>query len=389
MIHRFVDVEQVRGVVPFISIAEHEISPGSFESYYQVFYVTRQPGGDPTWDNPDKRVSIIPGDALADCTASPDGLMVLYAFLNSSGANQIQAYSLENGWSGQIGSSQSSLLFSSQQPMWKPDGSGIVYRNIDDSPNETAIRTCDVDPNTGSTSNDQAILTLNRTTIGGVITRPTYSYDGSKIVYQIAMSSGTVDHELWVVNTDGTGNTRLAFTIRGNADSGLTHALANTANQVAYPKRITNTHFEYRAINLDGTGDTLLYDDTQAFFGFTPKAWAHDDSQLFFFKRISTTVDPQGQLWTIDPAGGGATAVDSGNSDLVAYFQNNDDLACVFGERVYFMNTDSFGTGIAHLVSCLYDGSDLRIEFDDSSPVAGLTSMSWVGGFFGFSNQPE
>lgn len=380
MIHRFVDLLEVTsGVVPFVLYTND--TGGSPVNAISVWYLSQSPGSDLT-QIPGYSVDQLSGDDLADPVHSPDGTMVVWAAVNSAAACQIDGYALDGSWGtpgGPIGSLQPSLLFTSMQPWWKPDSSGIVYRTLDNSPSEGVIRTCDIDPLTGASSNDTAVLTLART--NGDVVFPTYNHDGTKIVYG-RIKSAAAD-EIWVMEADGSNNTMIVSSGEGTLENGRAFAVAYTQDKVAYSKVVSGVR-QIRVVDLDGTNDTLLFSDPGIqYMGITRRAWAADDSAIMFFSRDGTDPTFDLRLYSIDPAGGGGTLL---SPERLSSGLSNDFLAFVFGNRVYWASGDDADT--TDIVSCLLDGTDLRTEFSCSSPPAPYDAISWIGGFAGRNNQP-
>lgn len=383
MIHRFVNLPS-RPLIPIPFVLYTTKTVAGVQSFpIQVWYVSQTPGQDLTVISgvgPDEPS----GDSIADPVPSPDGKAVVWAYMNSVGANTIGGWGVGDTWgpsTSGIGSAQPSLLFTSMEPWWRPDSSGIVYRTLDDSPSEGYIRTCDVDTDTGTSSNDTLLLTIDRSTRGDPLF-PTYSYDGSKIVYGINQSGNDTIRSM---NADGTGDAQIATTI-GSLSVGEAFSVGNTANVVAYTKK-NGANTELRKVNMDGTGDTLLYTDTTTnpVFGLSRRAWAADDSAILYFIRDNVGTDPEFTLYSIDASGGGATVL----STLTSYGSTNDDLAYVYGNRVYWQAEDTFnnGTQNAILKSAAFDGSDVRQEFDLSPAPSPYDELDWIGGFAGFNNQ--
>lgn len=369
-------------MIPFVLYTTKTVA-GVQQFGIDIWYVSPNPGQDLALGM--AGVDELTGDALADPSASPvDRTVAVFAFLNASGPNSVGGFKL-GGWNGVngIGTDQPSLLSTSEQPWWRPDGSGIVYKQLDNSPNESYIRTCDLDTSTGISSNDTLLLTVSRSTVGNILF-PTYSFDGSKIVYGIQR---TGNDQIWSMDADGSNNTQIATTI-ASMECGAAFSLANTQNKVAYTK-VNGSNTEIRLVNTDGTGDTLLQSNTTAsmLFQLTRRAWTDDDSALLYFKRDNIGTDPEFSMYSVDTGGGGESILSPART---SYGANNDCLAFVFGPRVYWVGSDTFNDGdnTAVMYSCLPDSTGFRTEFDLTNVPAGYDELNWIGGFCGFSNQP-
>lgn len=368
------------GVVPFVLY--DEITAGSPQFGVAVWMVTESPGQDLS------RVSGR-GDSLniisyMDPEPSPDGTQIVYSSTPiSAGSSLVLVMPTNTGITSTI-ATQPSTLVTSMQPWWHPTDNLVCYRTLDNSPNESSIRTCD--PSIGAPS-EVILKTISRTTVGDIVF-PRFSPSGDYIAYLVDSVVDSKTH-LYVMNADGTGATDIAtLGIAGYSPAlGWEFSWAHLSDTIAY-QTLSAGKTQYRKINADGTGDALIWTDPNfSFFGVTKRSWTSDDAALMVFSRISTTVAPQFQMYRAETDGSGAAAV---SPAAYSYMSANDDLAFVYGDRVYWQEADTFNVGNDHaeLVSCAFDGSDKRTEFALSPPPSGYTSVAWIGAFEAYLNQP-
>lgn len=367
------------GIVPFVLY--DEIAAGSPQFGTAVWTLTESPGQD---------LSIVTGrgDALnsidyMDPEPSPDGTQIVYSSTPISAGSARVLVAPVAGGGGTIIATNPSTLVTSMEPWWHPTDNLVCYRTLDDSPNEASVRTCD--PSVGVAS-EVILKTVSRTTVGDIVF-PRFSPSGDYIAYLVDSVVDSKVH-LWVMNADGTGAADIATVGPSgyNASLGWEFSWANLSDTLAY-QTISAAKTQYRKINANGTGDALIWTDPNfSFYGVTKRSWTSDDTGLMVFSRISTTVDPQFQMYRAATDGSGAAAVSPAE---YSYMRANDHLAFVYGDRVYWQDADTLAVGDDHavLVSCAFDGSDKRTEFSCDPPPTGYTSIQWTGAFEAFLNQ--
>lgn len=317
---------------------------GGTDTYGSVWALSQIPGQDPTRYSQYHNVGAGNGDNVADAVTNPSANKLVYAITPlGAGASKVMYCEFPLVPDTSSGSStldtNPSTLVVSMHPYWSPaDDDLVVYRTMDDSPNQCEIRT--VVPSTASIT---SLKTISRT-LGNVIF-PRFNFDGSRIAYGL-------DDDIWVMNADGSGATQVVSAIGADLQGGLDYAWSPVADELAYCK----TNGQFRLIQGDGSGDTLLYTDGSPAWGLTLYPWSPDGSTLYYFKNDQGSA-PSYSLWTIDAGGGGGAQV----SPLrLSYGGINDELAYVYGERVYWYAAEFTDDG--DVVSCALDGSDLRTE---------------------------
>lgn len=346
--------------------------------------LSMSPGSDPVRLSQYHNSGVGNGDDVADAITNPSGTKIVYCTtpLGAGSSKLLYApYPLVRGTIGSYGSvpgsgtldTQPSTLVTSMHPYWCPASDDlVVYRTLDDSPNESQIKT--VVP---STSTVTSLKTISRAL--GSVSFPRFSYDGSRIAYYLGSA-------IWVMNADGTGATQIVANIGGSPQGGLDFAWSPVADELVYSK-LTGGVQEIRLIQGDGTGDTLLYSDSIPWWALTLYPWASDGSAVYYFRKTEAT-EPLFTLWVVDAAAGGASQV---SPTRYSYGGGNDELAYVFGDRIYWLIQDYIAdTDWGEVVSCALDGSDLRTEitFPLQTDAPPLEPQRFIGGFYYWLNQP-
>lgn len=341
-----------------------------------VWVMTQFPGQDP--------VSVSGGfdaasdDDVMDAVISPSGTRIVYATTpigaGASTLRLLDPVTPNHTGTGTIIDTNPSALVVSMQPAWHPsDNDLVVYRTMDDSPNECQIRS--VVPSVG-VSSVVTLRTLSRAT--GDVYRPSFNHDGTLIAYAM-----TTEKKLYVMAADGSGSPTLVATLAGATDwqGGWDYAWSPVANELAY-QDIAAGETVIKKVNSDGTGTTTLFTDPSSpWWGLTLYPWSSDGTTLFYFVR-DLGVDPRFRLYAVDSGGGGGAPL---APNRTTYGGTNDHLAYVFGSRIYWFE-DQFVTG-GDVVSCAFDGSDLRTEFTTDNVTPSSTIASFVSGFYYRLNQ--
>lgn len=247
---------------------------------------------------------------------------------------------------------------------WSPDDSQVYYLCDDNTANKfMQFRRVDADG-----TNDTLILS---TTIKDFASgaAPRISHDGTKIAYLIDTDDST-RKGIWVMNSDGTGNTRIrAFGA----------VFASPLDFYGWSRDDAWLLFQYQQgspavrhttiIRPDGTDETDIFADTAGsnLFSMTP-LWSQHS--LFLPDGSAVAVKSSDFLNTSPPTPG-LLATDG--SESFTAFPIVDGL---FSGPVLNYNgtrgvwVEGVGGASQRVVSCLTDGSDYRIE-DDMTSSAG------------------
>lgn len=262
-------------------------------------------------------------------------------------------------------------------PRFSPDGTKIVYHGLATSGSDNAtIKRIDADGTNGTT-----LYTGN---LGADARYPQYSDDGTKIVFFTESDGAT--RPIYTMNADGTGLVNVAnscqFSTAGLGTPANIPCFVAGTTQVAYTDAsavdafgfpTTTAQLEWRVVNADGTGDTLLYTDPEPLnthpstpWGTTPYSSLEDGSGVLALQFVPG--DPANEQYRVGyvDIGGGWTQIGTGLKS--SGFDYRINVPVMRDGRIWW-NDGMFGAGGDGNVSCLPDGSDFTVE-DNSITVA-------------------
>ena len=188
---------------------------------------------------------------------SPDGTKIVFSrtqdgsqeiwTMNANGTNQTKLTSTGNGLCDDNGAAATF----SENPSWSPDGTKIIFTS---------------DRSTTAVNEDLWIMNANgsgQTKLFGAPgtqeSEAVFSPDGTTIAYQLEQvdSSGSaISGEIWLLNSDGTNPRRLTTSAAGNYDENL--AWSPDGQKIAFTQNTTTTGDAVAIINANGTGRAIL-----------------------------------------------------------------------------------------------------------------------------------
>ncbi len=204
--------------------------------------------------------------------------------------------------------SEQTLLIRGSSATWSPDGKNIAF-HASASGTGLPIRT---DPGSATSDSDIFVLNVddwlanvkgpkNLTNSPEAIDDdPDWSPDGERIVFT---SHPVTDDprlsnqaEIHVINADGTGLTRLTF----NGEEERAPSWSPDGTRMVFMCRIGggSSDFEFCVMNADGTGQVQLTDNTV--LDATP-TWSPDGQTIVFHRPVAG----RPQLWLMNPDGTG------------------------------------------------------------------------------------
>jgi hypothetical protein len=281
--------------------------------------------------------------------------------------NSIRVVSWDDSSNVELWSETATMDGLSNQPMWRPDGGKIVFRAKGAGTTLNVIKHMNPD---GS-----GVATLY--TGADRVWSPTYNRNGTLIAFREAVSASS--SSLKVMNADGTGVVTVKAGV-GNNGAG-DPAWMNGSDVIGYVwgSIVFTDPFEWRKVNADGTGDTLLHQVVRS-SGYGPGdhdpnaiiwSWLPDDSAIV--TSFETPTDPAPNHYLADvAAGGGATfyspirSIPSGTPDYRPVVEYDVDGM----PRIFYSDAD-LESGLASVSSVRLDNTDrrrdLRNDVEDSA----------------------
>jgi TolB protein len=207
------------------------------------------------------RLTNDPGSGSSEPAWSSDGRML--AFRGSCQGRPWAVCVMNSDGSGERPVTDTGFVNDTGAPSWSPDGRRIVFQG-ERTPGDTDLYVVNVD-GTGLVN-----LTNTPDGSGGFGEKtPAWSPDGSKIAFSKMVPPCCSNWEIFVMNADGTGTTRLTF----DSDFDSAPDWSPDGKKIAY---WSQPFGELRIMNANGSADTGF---SPPALGFQP-AWSPDGTRI-------------------------------------------------------------------------------------------------------------
>ena len=176
---------------------------------------------------------------------SPDGTKI--TFISSRNGGQQNVYIMNADGTNPIKlTTNQGFSHTANNPTFNHDGTRIAFDSDRGSIGQANHDIFAINPDgTGET---------RLTTAAGMDAEPAYSRDGSKIVFISRRDTGGTNGEVYIMNSDGTGQTRLTNSPLFKSDP----AFSPDGTKIAFTATDGTTFFDLYMINVDGTNLTRL-----------------------------------------------------------------------------------------------------------------------------------
>lgn len=180
-------------------------------------------------------------------------------------------------------------------PEWSPNGTKIVL--VGGPSNNTQIYIVNAD------GSNPVLVTGNR---GGTNIDPSWHPSGTKLLFVGCPNSFCLiwGYEVYSINTDGTGLTRLTNDSVPDYDPYYSPNSSGSSGTIAWLRSISFTQWSIFKMNVNGSGKTAVINDGNV---NSKPEWASDSSMIYFHRAVGGA--QSFNLWRITPSGTGLTEV--------------------------------------------------------------------------------
>lgn len=216
---------------------------------------------------------------------SPDKSKIAFSRFEN---NRYQIWIMNADGSGQKRLTNSATT-NSVRPSWRPDGQKIIYSNC--------VGVCDIYTMNPDGSGQAPLPNVNTVNDEDWVS---YSRDGTRIVFA-SSTGGTsgINQNIWVANADGTGRQTVTNTLSPVSNDYPT--FSPDGSKIAFSRRLTSSLLsnEIYTINSNGSGETRLTNNN--IFDHHP-VWSPDGQRIAFNREPEATYT---EVYTMNAGDGG------------------------------------------------------------------------------------
>jgi Tol biopolymer transport system component len=254
------------------------------------------------------------------------------AFVNEV-LDNTEVYVMNADGSGlmQVTNLVSIFAYPEDRPAWSPDGSRIVIGCHRVGYSEIYLVNADGSGQTRLASSPWSFMSA----------RPSWSPDGSRIVFQ-----AYYDHEIYVMNADGSNIDQISDVPAANSyfpiwspDGSRILFVITLDSSIGFSEPEV---LEIYVVNADGSGQTRLTNNLAYDF---PSSWSPDSSRIVFVSNR----DGNNEFYVMNADGSGQTRLTSYTSSDTSHIWSPDSSRIVFvsnrdsNSEIYIMNADGSG----------------------------------------------
>ena len=248
-------------------------------------------------------------------------------------------YSMNHDGTNLVRLTPSNATASDLEPSYSPDGTKIVFSST------RTVGTYEIYTMNADGTNVTR-LTTNVSDDG----TPRWSPDGSKIAFQTNRDG---NYEIYTMNPDGTAQTR----VTNNAAIDALPTWAPDSARLAFSSNRDGNYEIYR-MNADGTGQTRMTNNAATEYD---PSWSPDGTRIAFYSNR----DGNTEIYTMNASGSGLTRITTNTSNDIQPTWSPDSARLNFQSdrdsnyEIYTMNAD--GTGQTRLTN--NDATDFHAEW--------------------------
>jgi Tol biopolymer transport system component len=199
--------------------------------------------------------------------------------------------------------------------------------------------------------------------------RPSWSPDGTRIVFERPDPAAPQQDTIWVINADGSGATQLTFATdpvpANNARDDGEAAFSGDGTKIVFARWAPGfVEREIWTMNADGTGQAVLTGDADTNSEFNP-AFSPNSALVAYESEMAG--GPEHAIWTINSNGTGATNITPVNNTIDAIEPN----FAPDGSRIAFAHCASPGFCFPHRIAVINTTGGAITDL--TTPPGGLT----------------
>lgn len=167
-----------------------------------------------------------------------------------------------------------------------------------------------------------------------------WNHDNTKIVYvsdsahrtSEPMGATLPQYDIYVMNADGSGKTRLTFAGPGDVNADPSFSYTEPSKIVYIHSEGLSGNFDLYMMDADGSNKTLIFEHTDELIAVNDPMFSPDGTSIIFEAKIREDNNPIYNIFSINSDGSGLQRItyDDGESDIMPKFSPDGEKICYF-----------------------------------------------------------